>query len=123
MKSTDARFLLPGKEFRDLLKRGYAKLRQQLLGSEDVFELHFLNIKDHPLAITAECFNQVVVMYRNGKFEILPIKINGEHISTYLGVHYGRIEKWSLMPAATLVNNSTKINGYNTSDRDVYQCK
>lgn len=63
------------------------------------FIFPFLNAKEYPLHETLLIGNQIMVVYKNGKFEVLPSRVNGMGIKDYLGIRYSRIVMWTPMPA------------------------
>jgi hypothetical protein len=42
--------------------------------------------------------NQIMVVFKNGRYEVLPRGITGYRIVSYLGPRYRRIIEWTVMP-------------------------
>jgi hypothetical protein len=100
-----------GKNFEDInketevLQQGWTRVAKKLRESKNNINLSFVegDVKD-----TIECENQILVQYKNGRFELLPHGVTGFQIKDYLGIRYFRIAKWTVMPYP------------NGSKRDIY---
>ena len=57
-----------------------------------------MDVKEYPLHETLNMSNQIMVLYKTGRFEVLPAKINGLTIRDYLGIRFHRIVMWTPMP-------------------------
>lgn len=101
-------------------------INESLLASKNNFIFGFLDVEEHPLDFTYYIGNQIVVVYRGGSMEMLPIGVNGTAIKDFLGVRYGRIRYWGVMPDKYSDLNPCQFNSQKTKDalylpyRDVY---
>ena len=75
-----------------------ARIHKATQESNLFFNLKFLDAKKHDITETMQCRNQVLVVYKNGRFEILPTTIHGQVIKDYLGVQFSRIKYWTVLP-------------------------
>lgn len=102
------------------------RIRERFKRSETKIILSFLDVKDNPLHETQMISNQIIVIYRSGRFEVLPQGINGYCMKDYLGVRYSRIKYWCVLPALGSKHNpagSSSISGImHSENRDVYEC-
>lgn len=76
----------------------WTKVGRALLASENNINVAMVDIKEYSTDMTEECFNQILVEYSNGRFELLPQGVNGYNIKDYLGIRYPRIVRWGAMP-------------------------
>ena len=60
--------------------------------------LSFIPISEIPITKTRRIINQIMVMYRNGVFEVLPTNVNGGNVAEYLGLKFSRVTHFCLMP-------------------------
>lgn len=93
--------------------------------AENNINLAFLDINEYPLHLTQLLINQIIVMYRNGRFETLPIGINGPAIKDFLGIRYPRITHWSAMPACGSRHHFARFpsdKAHYPKDKDIYEC-
>lgn len=97
-------------------------LAQALRDGKNNINLTFLPQKDYNVLMTEELLNQVMVVYRNGRFEILPVGVTGARVREYLGVWFSRIKCWTLLPIGGHEKNPVKSPAYGVrSERDVYE--
>lgn len=71
--------------------------------------LGFIPVTEHKLEETHFCANQIMLRYKNGTFEILPLGIVGRKIRPYIGIKYVRVTHWAALPRV-YHSNSGLIN-------------
>lgn len=108
-------------------RANYLKIRHAIQDSKDNINFGLLNIIDYPLTLTERCNNQILLVYRNGRFEILPSGVVGARIKDYLGLRYHRIQRWTALPAAGSNDNPATGNHgtpqiMSHKGRDIYEC-
>ena len=113
---------IAGEEQLKIAAENCRKLSADIRKSNIIFGIQFLKIKDHPLKLTDKLLNQIMVVYRTGKFEVLPSGLNGERIKDYLGVQYARIVLWAALPLSghKLHPVKNKLRGIRNEERDIY---
>jgi hypothetical protein len=109
----------------ETLRVNYLKIREGIKESENNIIFGFLDIKEFPLEWTEECSNQILVVYRTGRFEVLPRGVNGGALRDYLGIAYHRITKWTVLPTPGSKDNPSRfipVSGLSGTARDIYEC-
>lgn len=81
----------------ELRKRNFRKIRKAIESSENNIIFQMVSVKDIPLNLANGCKNQIVIMYKTNRMEILPVGVDGTKIKDYLGVRYNRITHWSVL--------------------------
>jgi hypothetical protein len=93
-----AKKYLSAEELEILWRENGARISQAIKDSNSEFNLKFLDAKKHDITQTMSHRNQILVVYKNGRFEVLPTSINGQIIKDYLGVQFTRIKMWAAFP-------------------------
>jgi len=81
----------------DLMARARA-LIPHFEKSKNKIIFSLLPIKDYKITVTIKLTNQLIIQYANGTLEILPKGITGYKVKDYLGVQYGKIKAWGVLP-------------------------
>lgn len=107
-----------------ILRENGRSIRSCFRESKNNINLAFLDAKHHNILDTSMLANQVVVLFRNGRFEVLPVGVNGLAIKDYLGVRFHRIAYWSAFPSIASDLNPIKQPGTSRfkTDNDIYEC-
>ena len=114
---------MSSKEFLEAVSRNCARIRRKIQDSENKIIFGMLDVKSNPLHETQGISNQLIILYKSGRFEVLPQNINGYNMKDYLGVRYNRITHWSVLPAPGSPSNpATGIQIYYSPNKDVYEC-
>lgn len=86
----------------EVLRQGWARVAARLRNSENNIILPF--IEGNKLDDTIESENQILVQYKNGRYELLPYGVTGFQVKDYLGIRYFRIARWTVMPYHKKIN-------------------
>lgn len=108
----------------------YAHAHHCIKNSKNNINFGLLENKEHPIdKLTERANNQLLIVFKNGRFEVLPSGISGNKIKDYLGIRFYRIRFWTAMPAAASPLNPVmdnldnkrwgKITSHN--GRDIYE--
>jgi hypothetical protein len=93
--------ILEGKSYEDntadLMARARA-LKPHFEKSKNKIIFSLLPAREHKITVTIKLTNQLIVQYTNGTVEILPKGITGYKVKDYLGVQYGKIKAWGVLP-------------------------
>jgi hypothetical protein len=81
----------------DRVSSNEPSIRERIRENKLPLNLSFININEVGLEATSDIPNQVMVMYRNGEFEVLPKGVNGDRIKEYIGFKYTRITYWCML--------------------------
>ena len=76
----------------------FRTLPQKFKEAKININLGFIPVTEHKLEETKHCGNQIMLRYKNGTFEILPLGINGRKIRAYIGIKYSRVTHWTALP-------------------------
>lgn len=98
------------------------KLKNGILDSIININLSFLDVNEFPVKESFALANQVIVVYKNCIYEVLPKGINGDKIKDYLGVKFSRIRFWAPLPIRGADNNPIPIKKILriTKAKDIY---
>ena len=124
-KGTINRMLASRQERKDEAGRLWKILREFMFGSKHNIMLGFVDITKHPIEQSNGCLNQVVVCYDSGRFDILPLSVNGTEIKKYLGYKFLKIRYWSALPSYASEKNpcgNKKKALKDSLQRDIYEC-
>lgn len=90
-------------------------------------QLSFISIDELSIDKTIGISNQIMVMYRNGEFEVLPKHTNGANVREYLGFKYSRIRFWCLLPTPDSGNHfvdfphrERDMKQFTTTPKDIF---
>lgn len=97
----------------ETLHKNTAKIRANFREENNIM-FPLLDIKETPIELTEQCSNQLLVVYANGSYDVLPRKVAGSCVRDYLQVRYGRIVKWGALP----IINSRSFSM--VPERDIY---
>jgi hypothetical protein len=109
----------------ETLRVNYLKIRHAIKESENNIIFGFLDIKQYPLEWTEACSNQILLVSKSGRFELLPRGVNGGAIREYVGIAYSRITKWTILPTPTSKDHPSRyiqMSGLAGKQRDIYEC-
>lgn len=76
----------------------FDKLIAAFAVAEKSITLKFIDIKKYPIELTDGIGNEIVLMFLNGTFEVLPRNINGPDALRYIGPSIHRISHYAVMP-------------------------
>lgn len=91
---------------------GFTQMAKQFATEKININLFFKPYTKGDLFGSEGVVNQILVLFDNGKFELLPQGIVGRHADEYLGYKLKRVTHWSPMPSKYSVdnpNNSARI--------------
>jgi len=83
----------------------FAEVQARIHDVKIPYTLSLININEIPLDKTFTMKNQIMVMYKNGTFDVLPQGVNGLNIRDYLGFKYSRIVFWTMLPLKSSPNH------------------
>lgn len=90
--------------------------------NENNINFGLLDIKEVPIEFSAGCANQILVLYSNGRADLLPAGVCGNFIRPYLGIRFNRIIKWGAMIHFSKLAVSPSALGVNKTSKDIYEC-
>ncbi len=97
------------------------KIREASEEAPLFFNLKFLDAKKHDITETMGCRNQLLVVYKAGRFEVLPVGVNGQVIKDHLGIQFGRIRFWAALPTPSHRLHPIKNCPGPRSEFDIYE--
>lgn len=86
-------------------ENNFAEVQTRIHDVKFPYQLSLININEIPLDKTFGILNQILVMYKNGIFDVLPQGVNGLNIRDYLGFKYSRIVFWTMLPLKSSPNH------------------
>lgn len=99
------------KAYRAKLPAIHSEMSNALKESKININLSFIPISQFNLKDTQGVLNQIVVVYKNGLFEILPRGMVGYRVKEYLGVNFNRVAFWGMLPLRGTEENPLPIRG------------
>jgi len=107
-KSNPDRITQDEADRRNAMPVNFRKLNDAMKDTEINVNFRFLPIEDFSFNMSHLCSNQIAVMFRNGKIEVIPSAINGTDIKAYLGVRFSRVRYWTALPAIGSASHPTR---------------
>jgi hypothetical protein len=90
---------IDGKDIHNIMREGHDRVREYAKDHHTSLYLKLLDASVMPIGLTRECINQVVVVFKTGKMEILPTGISGDKIKKHLGLRFKQITMWGVIPS------------------------
>lgn len=81
--------------------------------------ISILDIKEHPLSELNDVSNPILLIFRNGSFEVIPSGIDSHEIKKYIGVRSLRITHWAALPLPSIHHPTTSRAYFNY--KDIYE--
>jgi len=85
-------------EARDITKKNRATLHQIIKDQKNNINLTFLDATKHSILTVYDMSNTILVVYRNGMYDLVPAGLSGTTIKEYLGIRFNRIKYWAVLP-------------------------
>lgn len=116
---------MPFDDSPERFRNNYLKIREAIHSSENNIIFGLLDINEYPLELTEDCSNQIFIMYRTGRFEVLPRGVNGAAIRDYVGIAYHRIVGWTALPRPGAKGHPIHLPKQVLSGtaKDIYECE
>jgi len=89
---------LSQEEMKALMRVDGKRMHDAMKATENNINCGMLDIREYDLLDTKHFINQIMVLYKNGRFDVLPYGILGTLIKDYLGIRYPKIRYWTVLP-------------------------
>jgi len=120
----ESRRTKPEEQPRGRKTKHIAEVSARINDAKIPFTLSWIHVSELSLDTTHGIKNQIMLMYSNGIFEILPQHVNGKNIIEYVGLRFNRITYWCMLPTISSPNHFHTFHAYLTKQfnkaRDVF---
>lgn len=84
-----------------LILSDHKDLRKKFSEAKININVAFVSVDEESLIKSLEIGNQIIVIYKNGVFDALPLRINGiKKIKEWLGIRIHKIKYWGVLPTS-----------------------